>query len=121
MLWQTSRRGNIADEIQQCIGIRFGTELYGIPIEKTRGDYKAPPNDRYSGNAPISRGLMNLHGEILCVVDVKILLNMGKTQMTEKSRIIVVKTGEGPVGIFCDEITDIYDISTKDIEPPFPP
>ena len=38
--------------------------------------------------------------------------------MTEKSRIVVVKTGEGPVGVFCDEVADIYDIATKDIEPP---
>lgn len=111
-------QGKTAEEIRQFIGIRFGTELYGFPIEKTREITKPLQITGIPGTLPHVKGLMNLHGEILCVVDVKILLNMGKTQMTEKSRIVVVKTGEGPVGIFCDEVADIYDVSTKDIEPP---
>ena len=109
---------NSVEEIRQFIGIRFGTELYGIPIEKTREITKPIRITGIPGTLPHVKGLMNLHGEILCVVDVKILLNMGKTQMTEKSRIVVVKTAEGPVGIFCDEVADIYDVSTKEIEPP---
>ena len=64
-------------------------------------------------------GLMNLHGEILCVVDVKIILNMGKMIPTENSRIVVIKTMEGPVGAFRDEVIGIYDTLRKDIEAPF--
>ncbi|MEK7360190.1 MAG: chemotaxis protein CheW [Planctomycetota bacterium] len=111
-------QGNTEEEIRQFIGIRFGTELYGIPIEKTREITKPLQITGIPGTLPHVKGLMNLHGEILCVVDVKILLNMGKIQMTEKGRIVVVKTREGLVGIFCDEVADIYDVLTKDIEPP---
>ena len=111
-------QGKSAEEIRQFIGTRFGTELYGIPVEKTREITKPLQITGIPGTLPHVKGMMNLHGEILCIVDVKILINMGKTLMTEKSRIIVVKTGEGPAGIFCDEVTDIYDVLTKDIEPP---
>lgn len=103
--------------LQQFIGIRLEKELYGIPVEKTREVTKPLQTTCIPGASPHIMGLMNFHGEILCVVDAKILLNMGKTHSSEHSRIVIVKTGEGPVGIFCDEVTEIYEIQRKDIEP----
>ena len=104
------------EEILQFIGIRLGKELYGIPVEKTRKIAKPLQITSIPGTAPHIMGLMNLHGEILCVVDVKILLNMGKAIHGENSRVVVIKTAEGLVGIFCDEVIDIYDIVRKNIE-----
>ncbi len=104
------------EEILQFIGIRLGKEMYGIPVEKIRKIAKPLQITAIPGTAPHIMGLMNLHGEILCVVDVKILLNMGKTVPMETSRVVIIKTVEGPVGVFCDEVTDIYDITKKNIE-----
>ena len=39
-------------------------------------------------------GLMNLHGEKLCVVDIKVLLDMGETHPSENIKIVVIKTKE---------------------------
>ncbi len=114
----TPHQGKTVEALQQFIGIRLEKELYGIPLEKTREVTKPLQTTCIPGASPHIMGLMNLHGEILCVVDAKILLNMGKTNSSEHSRIIIVKTGEGPVGIFCDEITEIYEIQRRDIEPP---
>jgi chemotaxis signal transduction protein len=105
-------------ELQQFIGIRLVKELYGIPLEKIREVTKPLQITCIPGVSPHIIGLMNLHGEILCVVDTKILLNIGKTNSSEYNRIIIVKTGEGPVGILCDEVTEIYEIQRKGIEPP---
>ena len=104
------------EEIQQFIGIRLGKELYGIPVEKIRKIAKPLRITSIPGTALHIMGLMNLHGEILCVVDVKVLLNMGKAIPGENSRVVVIKTAEGLVGVFCDEVIDIYDIVKKNIE-----
>lgn len=104
------------EEILQFIGIRLGKEMYGIPVEKIRKIAKPLQITAIPGTAPHIMGLMNLHGEILCIADVKILLNMGKAIPEENCRVVVIKTAEGPVGIFCDEVIDIYDIKEKNIE-----
>lgn len=104
------------EQILQFIGIRLGKELYGIPVEKIRKIAKPLQITSIPGTAPHIMGLMNLHGEILCVVDVKVLLNMGKAIPGENSRVVVIKTAEGLVGVFCDEVMDIYDIVKKNIE-----
>lgn len=104
------------DEVWQFIGIRLGSETYGIPVRKIKEITKPLQITAIPGTAPHIMGLMNLHGEILCIADVKILLNMGKAIPEENSRVVVIKTAEGPVGIFCDEVIDIYDIKEKNIE-----
>ena len=107
-------------DILQFIGIRLGKELYGIPVEKIRKIVKPLQITSIPGTAPHIMGLMNLQGEILCIADVKILLNMGNAIPSENSRVVVIKTAEGPVGVFCDEVMDIYDIVKKDIETTLP-
>ena len=107
-------------DILQFIGIRLEKELYGIPVERIRKIVKPLQITSIPGTAPHIMGLMNLQGEILCIVDVKILLNMGKAIPSENSRVVVIKTAEGPVGVFCDEVMDIYDIVKKDIETTLP-
>lgn len=97
---------------------RFEKELYGIPFEKTREATKPPQITGIPGTPPHIIGLMNLHGEIICIVDAKTLLNIEILHPSKNSRFVIVKTGEGPVGIFCDEITEIYEIQRKDIELP---
>src|SRR3972149_7478162 len=106
------------EEILQFIGIRLGKEIYGIPIEKIREVARFFQIKKIPGAASYIMGLMNLHGEILCIVDIKILLNIGNAIPTENSQMVVVKTIEGPVGIFCDEVIDIYSVLKKDIEAP---
>lgn len=105
-----------ADEIHQFIGIQLNNEIYGISVEKIKTIVKPLQITSIPGTPPHIMGLMNLHGEILCVVDVKILLNIGKSVPTDNSRVVVIKTVEGPVGVFCDEVTDIYDIVKENIE-----
>lgn len=104
------------EQILQFIGIRLGKEQYGIPVEKIKTIVKPLQITSIPGTAPHIMGLMNLHGEILCVVDVKVLLNMGKAIPGENSRVVVIKTAEGLVGVFCDEVIDIYDIVKENIE-----
>jgi purine-binding chemotaxis protein CheW len=108
----------LQEELQQFIVIRLGKEIYGIPIEKTREVARFLQITSIPGTASYIMGLMNLHGEILCIVDIKILLNIGNAIPTENSQVVVVKTIEGPVGIFCDEVIDIYSVLKKDIEAP---
>ena len=103
---------------QQFVVIRLGREFYGIPTEKTREVAKPLKITRIPGTPSHIMGLMNLRGEILCIVDVKVLLNVGEILPTESSKIVVIKTREGPVGVFCDDIIDIYTIQKKNIEAP---
>ncbi len=109
---------NSGSEVRQFVEIRLEKELYGIPVERTREVAVPMKITAIPGTPPHIMGLMNLHGEILSIVDIKSLINMGTSAPAETSRVVVIKTREGPVGIYCDEVINIYDIMKKDIEVP---
>lgn len=55
-------------------------------------------------------GIFNLRGEFITIIDINCFLQIGKTNITEKSKIIVAKTPEMQVGILVDDVFNIVNI-----------
>ncbi len=68
-------------------------------------------------------GLVNLRGEFITVVDIKGFLQIPKSQTTDKTKIIIVKTPHLQLGLIVDDVFDIVDIHTEklslDVKPAF--
>lgn len=56
-------------------------------------------------------GLINHRGEFITIIDIKSFLQIPKTEITDKSKIIVTKSGSLQVGLLVDEVFDIINIS----------
>lgn len=68
--------------------------------------------------APIFiKGLLNLRGQVIPVIDLKRRFYQVDSMVTEETRIVVVKVGEGLIGIIADEVSEVLRLSEKDIEP----
>lgn len=64
------------------------------------------------------RGVINLRGIVLPVVDLKARLGLGMTEATIKHVIIVVADGNRTTGILVDAVSDIITVSNADVQPP---
>ncbi len=64
------------------------------------------------------RGVINLRGIVLPVVDLKARLGLGMTEATAKHVIIVVADGKHTTGILVDAVSDIITVSNTDVQPP---
>jgi purine-binding chemotaxis protein CheW len=64
------------------------------------------------------RGVVNLRGTVLPVVDLKARLGLGLTEATIKHVIIVVAAGSRTTGILVDAVSDIITLSAGDVQPP---
>jgi len=64
------------------------------------------------------RGVINLRGTVLPVVDLKARLGLGITDASAKNVIIVVRTGPRTVGILVDAVSDIITLAAADVQPP---
>jgi purine-binding chemotaxis protein CheW len=64
------------------------------------------------------RGVINLRGIVLPVVDLKGKLGLGMTEATAKHVIIVVADGNRTTGILVDAVSDIITVSNADVQPP---
>lgn len=63
------------------------------------------------------RGVINLRGVVLPVVDLKSQLGRGRTDANPKHVIIVVKSGERTIGMLVDAVSDIITATAADIQP----
>ncbi|MDR3528063.1 MAG: chemotaxis protein CheW [Rhizomicrobium sp.] len=63
------------------------------------------------------RGLINLRGSILPVIDLKARLGLGLTEATDKHVIIVAHNEVRTTGILVDAVSDIIVLSPSDTQP----
>lgn len=92
-------------------------EDYGVSIEQVREIRALESITRVPKAPAYVKGVMNLRGKIISVIDVKEKLGFGSGGETNgKSRILIADTGT-LTGLLVDEVDQVIRIPTKDVEP----
>ena len=63
-------------------------------------------------------GVLNLRGKVIPIIDVRLRFNLPLREYDERTCIIVVNINENSVGLVVDQVSEVVDITEKDIEPP---
>lgn len=63
------------------------------------------------------RGVINLRGIVLPVIDLKARLGRGHTEPDIKHVVVVVKAAERTIGLLVDAVSDILTVTAADIQP----
>ncbi len=91
-------------------------EEYGIEILKVHeiiGMMSITPVPR----TPIFiRGVVNLRGKVIAVVDLRSKFGMPNQEQTEENCIIVIQTAGIEMGVVVDKVSEVLDISDSDID-----
>ncbi len=69
-------------------------------------------------NAPdYIRGICNLRGAIITVIDMRIKFGMEPKEFDENTRIVVVKNQDELLGLLVDRMLDVLNVSDDELEP----
>ncbi len=102
---------------RQFITFRSGAQEFGadiMAIREIRGWTETTPLP----HAPdYVRGVINLRGVVLPVVDLKARLGLGLTQANPKHVIVVVQAADRTIGLLVDAVSDILTVTAGDIQP----
>ena len=63
------------------------------------------------------KGIINLRGSILPVVDIRLLMDREAEEYTSKTCIIVLNIDSVPIGIIVDKVRQVIDIDTSEVQP----
>lgn len=63
------------------------------------------------------KGLMNLRGTVLPVVDLSMRLGLGLTEPSARHVIIIVRISDQTVGFLVESVSDILTVESDDIKP----
>jgi len=87
------------------VALRMAGDLYLVAREETREVLGVPQTTtRVPGAKPWIRGLANVRGQLLPVIDLRQFLGSGVTPISRNTRVVVVQHREIPAGLLVDEV-----------------
>jgi twitching motility protein PilI len=104
------------------IGFRLGAERFVTSRADIREVLPVPEQiTRVPGAKPWLRGIANLRGQLLTVVDLKSFLGAGAPTSDRQARVLVVASREVPTGLIVDEVLGFRRFGSADYRAEVPP
>ncbi len=104
------------------MAFKLASEEYGLEILKVREIIGLMEITRVPRTREYVRGVINLRGKVIPVLDLRLKLGMEGAPATDQSVIVVVQvTGPGgplTMGVLVDEVLEVLSIDAAQIEPP---
>jgi twitching motility protein PilI len=132
LLREIDRRARIAAQGQpeavasgaEWVGVAFrlGGEAFLIAREETREVLAYPASvTRVPGARAWIRGLSNVRGQLLPVVDLRSFLGAGATTVSRSSRVLIANHREIPAGLVVDEVMGFRRFYDSEFSSDLPP
>ena len=111
----------MAIEDNKYLIFNLGKEIYGIPILKIKTIERKMDITPVPRTPNFVKGITNLRGKIIPVMDLKEKFGIGTSEVTERTCIIIVdirtETGMQTNGLMVDEVSEVLDMEEGVIEP----
>lgn len=105
---------------EQLVTFSLGSEEFGVDIMKVQEIIRIPPITRVPKAPRYVEGVINLRGNIIPVVNLRVRFGMPTEEETVLSRIVVFQVDGKVFGIRVDGVTEVLHLDSENIEPPPP-
>jgi purine-binding chemotaxis protein CheW len=118
----TKRAGKSENELFHNDGmIKYVTfflegEEYALPISHVQEIMRVGEITRVPNSPKHVKGVMNLRGKIIPVIELKKRLSLGEAIIDKNSRIVVVENGPKVMGLMVDKVAQVMNITAEQID-----
>jgi purine-binding chemotaxis protein CheW len=96
----------------------LASETYGIDILKVQEIRGYDAVTRIANTPEFVKGVINLRGVIVPIVDLRIKFKVGEATYHEFTVVIIINVLDKVVGIVVDGVSDVVALSSEQIKPP---
>ncbi len=108
---------NSVYETFQYIVIKLGSEQYGIDIRYIDNIVRMQHITRVPKVAEYLKGVINLRGEVIPVMSLRLKMELETDEITKATRIIILKLEQhGTIGIIVDAVKEVVTLGINEIE-----
>ncbi len=108
-------------EMAQYLTFTLGSEVFAVNISKVREVLDFTAITKVPGTPEFMRGVINLRGSVVPVVDLRIKFGMSKTEKTVRTSIIIMDVAldseTAILGSLVDSVQEVLDLEPGQIEP----
>jgi purine-binding chemotaxis protein CheW len=113
---------SMINETNQYLTFKLGEEIYALDIRKVREVLEYTMVTKVPQTPPFMRGVINLRGGVVPVVDMRLKFGMEKTENTVNTCIIiseiVIDDETTVLGALADSVQEVIELEPGQIEPP---
>lgn len=92
-------------------------QFYAFPIIDVREIIKVEKISKVPEFPAYAKGIINIRGDIVPIIDVRLRFNMQEAEYNSKTCIIIVNSGNIEIGFIVDEVQEVIDITDDNISP----
>lgn len=96
----------------------LGDECYGLDVLRVQEIVRPQPLTLVPLAHPMVRGLINLRGQIVTAIDLRVRLALPPRLEFHESVNVVVQTDDGAVSLLVDDIGDVLEVTEEHFERP---
>jgi purine-binding chemotaxis protein CheW len=112
-------KGAKIEEGKQFICVKLGEEQYGIDIQYVDNIVRMQKITRVPKAQNFFKGVINLRGEIVPVMSLRLKFELEADEYTNATRIIIIKLEpQASVGLIVDEVKEVVTLKDSDIDKP---
>ena len=101
----------------QYIVVKIGSEQYGINIKYVDNIVRLQKITRVPKIQNYFKGVINLRGEIVPVMSLRLKMNQAENEYTNAARIIILKLEpQAAIGMIVDEVKEVVTLDEDEIE-----
>ena len=108
----------------QCLGFQLHEDTCALPLQRVREIIRFEGATRVPRVPSCIRGVVNLRGNVVPVVDLAVWLGRLETPTTTRTCLLVVEATAGSdtslVGLVIDGVNQVLDVRSDALEPPPP-
>lgn len=107
----------VLSDSKQYIVVKIDNEQYGIDIGYIDNIVRMQRITRVPMAQPYFKGVINLRGDVIPVMSMRLKFELESDVISNKSRIIIIKTEQqAAVGILVDEVKEVVTLEENEIE-----
>lgn len=110
----------VAGEVIEIVEFQLLSERYGVESSYVREVYPLKELTPLPCTPSFLLGVVNVHGQIISVIDIRKLFDLPEEGLTDINNIIIVGNDEMTLAILTDAITGMRSIPLQDIQPSLP-
>lgn len=101
----------------EFLAFTLGQEEYGIDIQKVQELRGYETVTRIANSPAFVKGVMNLRGIIVPVVDMRIRFNLGEPVYNQFTVVVILNLAARVVGMVVDSVSDVTTLTRDQVKP----
>ena len=104
-------------KLREFLTFTLGSEEYAIDILKVQEIRGYDSVTRIANTPAFIKGVINLRGLIVPIVDMRIKFNLGEPVYNEFTVTVILNLGKRVIGAVVDSVSDVISLAEEDIHP----